>query len=104
MRCSRSVAKSECSEALAPGLCFAHGSNINSRDESCGKLVASGLRAKSLAAKTGQAERAKLLLQICLIQPGRVSAKLGGWPFAGNGIPIHGILPHNSARGFPDGP
>jgi hypothetical protein len=49
-----SAAKFECSEALTPGLCFAHGSNINSRDESCGKLKANGFRAKSLAAKRGQ--------------------------------------------------
>jgi hypothetical protein len=30
------------------------------------------------------------LLRNCQIQPGRVSAKLGGWPFAGDGITIHG--------------
>jgi hypothetical protein len=51
-----SVAKFQRSEALVPGLCFAHGSNINSRDESCGKLKASGFCAKSLAAKSGQSE------------------------------------------------
>jgi hypothetical protein len=90
MRCSRSVAKCECSEALAPELCFAHGSNINSRDESCGKHEANGCCAKCLAAKTGQAERAKFLLRICQIQPGRVLPKFGGWPFAGNGTTIHG--------------
>jgi hypothetical protein len=66
MRGSRSVAKFECSEALAPGLCFAHGSNINSRGESCGKLVASGCRAKSHAAKTGQAEAVEIWSQIRL--------------------------------------
>jgi hypothetical protein len=59
MRCSRSVAKFQCSEALARELLFAHGSNINLRDESCGKLKASGVRAKSLAAKLGQGERLK---------------------------------------------
>jgi hypothetical protein len=62
MRCPRSVAKFECSEALPPDPRFAHGSNINSRDESCGKLKASGCGAKCLAAKRGQAERAKFLL------------------------------------------
>jgi hypothetical protein len=90
MRCSRSAAKFECSEALAPGLCFAHGSNINAHDESCGKLVASGFCAKCLAAKTGQADRAKFLLRICQIQPRRVSVKFGSWPFAGNGTAIRG--------------
>jgi hypothetical protein len=90
MHCSRSVAKFERSEALAPGLCFAHGSNINSRDASCGRHEASGICAECLAAKTGQAERANFLLRIRQIQPERVSAKLGGWPFAGNGTPIHG--------------
>jgi hypothetical protein len=90
MRCSRSVVKFEYGEALAHGLCFAHGSNINSSGESCGKHEANGACAKCLAAKTGQAERAKFLLRICLIQPGRVSAKLGGWLFTGNGIRIHG--------------
>jgi hypothetical protein len=63
MRYSRSVAKFQCSEVLAPGPAFLHGSNINSRDESCGKLVASGFRAKSLAAKTGQARIANLQLR-----------------------------------------
>jgi hypothetical protein len=87
---SRSFAKFERGEALAPELRFAHGSNINSRDKSCGKHEANGVRAKCLAAKTGQAERAKFLLRNCQIQPGRVSAKLGGWPFAGDGITIHG--------------
>jgi hypothetical protein len=89
MRRSRSGAKFECNEALAPELRFAHGPNINSRDESCGKLVASGICAKSLAAKTGQAERAKFLLRICQIQPRRVSPKFGGWSFASNGTSIH---------------
>jgi hypothetical protein len=56
MRGSRRAAKFQCSEALVPGLCFAHGSNINSRDESCGKLKASGLCEKCLATKSGQAE------------------------------------------------
>jgi hypothetical protein len=51
MRRSRSVVKFECSEALALDQRFAHGSNINSRGESCGKLVASGFCAKCLAAK-----------------------------------------------------
>jgi hypothetical protein len=71
-----SAAKFECSEALAPELCFAHGSNINSRDESCGKLVANGSCEKSLAAKTGQAPVVKFRLRCCLIQPRRVSALL----------------------------
>jgi hypothetical protein len=107
MRASRSGAKFECSEALALGLCFAHGSNINSSVESCGKLKASGCCAKCHAAKTGQAERAKFLLRICLIQPARVSAKFGGRSFAGNGTPIHvncTDLSYNSVRGFFDGP
>jgi hypothetical protein len=86
---SRSAAKFECSKALAPGPRFAHGSNINARDESCDKLKANGLCAKCLAAKMGQAERAKFLLRNCRIQPGRVSPKLGDWSFAGNGIRIH---------------
>jgi hypothetical protein len=72
MRRSRSVAKFERSEALAPELRFAHGSNINSRGESCGKLKASGVRAKSLAAKTGHAPVVKLRLRCRLIQPWRV--------------------------------
>jgi hypothetical protein len=78
MRRSRSVAKFQRSKALAAGLCFAHGSNINARDESCGKLKASGCRTKSLAAKSGQGGCAKFLLRICQIQPGRVTAKLSG--------------------------
>jgi hypothetical protein len=93
MRCARASLNSNAAKHLRPGLCFPHGSNINSRDESCGKLKASGFCAKSLAAKTGQAERAKFLLRICQIQPGRVSAKLVGWLLAENGIRIHGILP-----------
>jgi hypothetical protein len=79
MRCSRSIAKFECGEALAPGLCFAHGSNINSRDKSCGKLKANGVCAKCLAAKTGQAPVVKLRLRCCLIQPRRVLALLAAW-------------------------
>jgi hypothetical protein len=76
MRCVRSVAKSECSQALAPGLCFAHGANINSRDESCGKLMASGLCAKSLAAESGQAEAVEIWSQIRL---GSTKASIGIW-------------------------
>jgi hypothetical protein len=64
MRCSRSVAKFECSEALARELCFAHGSNINARAESCGKLEASGCCAKCLAAKTGQGAADEILRRI----------------------------------------
>jgi hypothetical protein len=43
MRRSRNLAKFECGEALARELRVAHGSNINSRGEPCGKLKASGV-------------------------------------------------------------
>jgi hypothetical protein len=66
MRCSQSVAKLERSEALARELRFAHGSNINSHDESCGKHEANGCCAKSLAAKTGRAEAGEFWSQISL--------------------------------------
>jgi hypothetical protein len=74
MRRSWSAAKFECNEALAPELRFAHGSNINARDESCGKHEANGSCAKSLAAKTGQAPEVELRLRFRLIQPRRVLA------------------------------
>jgi uncharacterized protein (DUF1778 family) len=48
---------SNAAKHLRPEPRFAHGSNINSRDESCGKLKASGLCAKCLAAKSGPGER-----------------------------------------------
>jgi hypothetical protein len=66
MRRSRSAAKLEGSEALALDQRFAHGSNINSRDESCGKLKANGACAKCLAAKSGQAEADEIWSQISL--------------------------------------
>jgi hypothetical protein len=71
---SRSAAKFECSEALALELHFAHGSNINVRDESCGKLKANVLCAKSLAAKAGQVEADEIWSQICL---GSTNASIG---------------------------
>jgi hypothetical protein len=71
MRGSRSVAKFECSEAVAPDQRFAHGSNINSRDQSCGKLKANGCHAKCLAAKSGQASVMLLAGAIVRIQPKR---------------------------------
>jgi hypothetical protein len=71
-----SAAKFQCSEALARELRFAHGSNINLSCESCGKLKASGVCAKRVAAKTGQAPVVKFRLRCCLIQPRRVLALL----------------------------
>jgi hypothetical protein len=63
--------KSECSEALAPELRLAHGSNINSRNESCGKLKANDACAKCLAAKAGQGSVVMLAGAIVPIQPER---------------------------------
>jgi hypothetical protein len=69
MRCSASAAKLECAEALALDQRFSHGSNINSRGESCGKLKANGACAKCLAAKSRQASGVVLAGAIVLIQP-----------------------------------
>jgi hypothetical protein len=69
MRGSRSAVKSECSEALALDRRFAHGSNINARGESCGKLKANGCCAKCLAAESGQGSVVILAGAIVVIQP-----------------------------------
>jgi hypothetical protein len=69
MCCSRSVGKFQRSEALAPELRFAHGSNINARDECCGKLKASGFCAKCLAAKSGQGGDVNFGREKALVQP-----------------------------------
>jgi hypothetical protein len=111
MRCSRSAAKFECGEALAPDPRFAHGSNINSRDESCGKLVASGCRGKCLAAKRGQAERAKFGRKFAKLQPERVLAfglRLVLHDFSmkklANASPLHLLFHHDKAPGTQKAP
>src|SRR5437763_11673268 len=108
MRRSRNLAKFECGEALARELRVAHGSNINSRGESCGKLKASGICAKCLAAKSGQGSVVTLAGAIIRIQPKRassifaVSSSTGG----GTAIPLDctEFCRTIQERGFPDGP
>jgi hypothetical protein len=88
MRCLRSVAKFECSEALAPELRFAHGSNINSSCESCGKLKANGCCAKCLAAESGQGSVVILAGAIVVIQPQRALSIFGFSWSGGSGTAI----------------
>jgi hypothetical protein len=108
MRRSRSAAKLECSEALVPELCFAHGANINSRGESCGKLKANGFCAKCLAAKSGQGEPAKF----CDESADSTSASMGrirGFVVCGRRHSYPRLIVRIFAvrfrkRGFSDGP
>jgi hypothetical protein len=67
---------------------FAHGSNINVRGKSCGKLKANGVWAKCLATKSGQGGVVALAGAILRIQPKRASGIFAVSSSTGGGTAI----------------
>jgi hypothetical protein len=106
MRCSRSVVKFECSEALALDQRFAHGSNINARGASCGKLVASAFCAKCLAAKSGQGSVVAFAGAIFNQSEHRAFSRFRDLPAAAQLSPliVRNFAVRFEKRGFADGP